>query len=236
MLAGDSVTAYAPKSLHASRVERYLDVNTDAKLVANGMMHFQKDQFAPEIAERTADNLKFLGVPSFGDITIDFSSHDPGLGSNLALSKHDKYGRNYGNGMHTDHDIDGHKLHKNIVFTTGTWWVGNKLGKAEGDMELIRRAFTEAYFIFPAYKIALDLRSHSFLMSLWRGGMDEHGTTRSNVDLRSGLTRWGCSCQTNWGMPTRIESETVDRRDNQGNLKPKPTRKGPAEMVGRRVK
>ncbi|KAG8722238.1 hypothetical protein FRC08_005238 [Ceratobasidium sp. 394] len=233
MQAEDSAAVYAPRSLHKSRIERYMKMNKDVKVVANGLMHFQKE-FAPKVAQRTADNLRSLGLPSFGDITIDFESHDPGLGSNLAFSKHDRQGRNYANGMHTDHDLDGNKLHPNLVYTTGCWWVGNEAGKAEGDQERIRRAFTKAYFVFPAYKIALDLTSHAFLMCLWRGGMDEHGTTTSTVDTSSGLTRWGCSCQTNWGMPTRMLAETEDRYDMYGKLKEKPTRKGPVEMVGKR--
>ncbi|KAG9121773.1 citrate synthase, partial [Ceratobasidium sp. 392] len=230
MTKEDSVTHYTPQMMHGSYLEAYRQVTADTKIMADALMFFQ-NQIASKVASYTSENLRRLGVPMFGECTIDFQAHKPGLGSNLSLSRHDKRGRNYGNGMHTDHDIDGTKLEPNSAYTTGCWWFANQDGKAEDDMEKIGNAFDPAYLIFPVYKNALDLNSHSFLMALWRGGMDEHGTTPSTVDLDSGLTRWGCSCQTNWGIPARVKSQTEDRFDKQGNLKAKPTPKGPEEMI-----
>ncbi|QRV95012.1 hypothetical protein RhiJN_23030 [Ceratobasidium sp. AG-Ba] len=240
MRAGDSVTAYAPRPglSHASEFDAYLDMNRSLKDAMDALIWAQETEFAPKVAEYTKNSLSFYGLPMAGSLDIDFKhleqSHKPALGSSLSISRHDPEGQNYANGMHTDRDIDGHRLYQNVAYTTGSWCFG-KDGKSVGDMELIKKSFTPAYLIFPKYRIALDLNSHSFLMGLWRGGLDAHGTTPSRVDLTSGLTRWGCSAQSNWGIPARLTSENRVRRNSDIGLCPLPTRQGPFEMVERRL-
>ncbi|KAG8721163.1 hypothetical protein FRC09_008342 [Ceratobasidium sp. 395] len=214
MVRKQGAILYAPPqniSRHGSVIVAWLGMNYKSVDMAEALMWFQRNQFAPAVAKRTSKNLQRLGLPSFGEVTVDFSKHEPALGSNLSLSRHDKRGCNFGNAMHTDKDIDSLKEIPGVVHTTGQWWFGNREGKAEGDMNKIKDAFSPAYFIFPGYKIAFNLNSHSYLMAIWQGGLDEHGTTTSTVDLKSGLTRWGCSCQANRNLPTRVKNQGVEK-------------------------
>jgi hypothetical protein len=117
---------------------------------------------------------------------------------------HDKSGRNFANSMHVDHDIDSIPQYYGKIFTFGQW-IHTKNGKLVEGPEL-RAAIPDGYFALPGYRVAFDLGGAAVIAAIWRGGMDLHGTTTSNVDLKSGITRWGMSIQTNRKLPRRMES------------------------------
>ncbi|KDN38121.1 hypothetical protein RSAG8_09717, partial [Rhizoctonia solani AG-8 WAC10335] len=133
------------------------------------------------------------------------SLHGPSLGSNMSVSMNDESGRNFANSMHVDHDIDSLPQYYGKIFTFGQW-IHTKNGKLVEGTEL-RAAIPDGYFALPGYRVAFDLGGAAVVTAIWRGGLDLHGTTTSEVDLGSGITRWGMSIQTNrTRVATRIES------------------------------
>lgn len=168
------------------------------------------------------ETLADTAVPLFGshdsDLTVGCSiatqiidsntsvkTHGPSLGSNMAVSKHDKKGRGFANGMHVDRDIDSLPRYHGKVFTFGQWLHLDKDGQLV-DREKIKEAIPDGYFILPGYRIAIDLGAAAVVTAIWRGGMDLHGTTTSTVNSDHGITRWGMSIQTNRNLPARLRS------------------------------
>ncbi|CAE6434916.1 unnamed protein product [Rhizoctonia solani] len=161
-------------------------------------------RLSPYAVTKNIRTLADTAVPLFGYHDSDISLHGPSLGSNMSVSMHDKSGRNFANSMHVDHDIDSLPQYYGKIFTFGQW-IHTKNGELIEGPEL-KKAIGDGYFALPGYRVAFDLGGAAVITAIWRGGLDLHGTTTSNVDLKSGVTRWGMSIQTNRKLPTRIES------------------------------
>ncbi|CUA74689.1 hypothetical protein RSOLAG22IIIB_05656 [Rhizoctonia solani] len=195
---------YSPQTQHDwHNPDRYIGYHEKQEPVSIGWIILH-ERLSPYAVMKNIKTLADTAVPLFGYHDSDISRHGPSLGSNMSISMHDETGRNFANSMHVDHDIDSLPQYYGKIFTFGQW-IHTKNGKLVEGPEL-REAIPDGYFALPGYRVAFDLGGAAVVTAIWRGGLDLHGTTTSQVDLKSGITRWGMSIQTNRKLPTRIES------------------------------
>lgn len=106
--------------------------------------------------------------------------------------------------MHIDRDIDSLEKYYSKAFTFGLWFHTNAQGKLiEGP--LVKSAAPDRLFFLPGYCVTFDLGAAAVTTAIWRGGMDLHGMTTSDVELDSGITQWGTSIQTNKRLPQQVQ-------------------------------
>ncbi|KAG9100158.1 hypothetical protein FRC06_004472 [Ceratobasidium sp. 370] len=203
--AGEKAGEYAPQSAHDKHnPDDYIRMHEEQEAVSIAWMIMQ-ERLSPRAVMTNVETLADTAVPLFGYHDSDISTHGPSLGSNMSVSMQDAQGRNFANSMHVDHDVDSLPQYYGKVFTFGQWLHTNDEGKlVEG--EELRAAIPDGYFVLPGYRVAFDLGGAAVVTAIWRGGMDLHGTTTSTVDMKSGITRWGMSIQTNKRMPKRMRS------------------------------
>ncbi|KAG8750686.1 hypothetical protein FRC11_010174 [Ceratobasidium sp. 423] len=195
-------TAQSEKDKH--NPSHYMDLY-DCQEPVNAAWMILQEGLSPRAVMTTVDTLADTAVPMFGSHSSDIATHGPSLGSNMAVSQHDKEGCGFANAMHVDRDMDSLPQYYGKVFTFGQWLHIDNTGRlVEG--EKIKAAIPDGLFVIPGYKVAFDLGAAGLIKAIWRGGMDMHGTTTSKVDVNHGITRWGMSIQTNRGLNQRMRS------------------------------
>ncbi|KAG8781053.1 hypothetical protein FRC12_022284 [Ceratobasidium sp. 428] len=184
--------------------EGYIDMHQDQERVAVSWM-VMGERISPRAVYSNVDTLADTILPMFGSHDSDVAIHGPSLGANMSVSMMDEDGENFANSMHVDSDIDALPQFYGKIFTFGQWiHVNDKQELVEGDE--LREAIPDGYFILPGYRVGFDLGGAAVVTAIWRGGLDLHGTTTSTVNLKSGITRWGMSIQTNKKLPKRMRT------------------------------
>ncbi|KAG8724017.1 hypothetical protein FRC09_000760 [Ceratobasidium sp. 395] len=184
--------------------EGYIDMHQDQERVAVSWM-VMGERISPRAVYSNVDTLADTILPMFGSHDSDVAIHGPSLGANMSVSMMDEDGENFANSMHVDSDIDALPQFYGKIFTFGQWiHVNDKQELVEGDE--LREAIPDGYFILPGYRVGFNLGGAAVVTAIWRGGLDLHGTTTSTVNLKSGITRWGMSIQTNKKLPKRMRT------------------------------
>ncbi|KAG9103184.1 hypothetical protein FRC06_011841 [Ceratobasidium sp. 370] len=179
---GESAGEYAPQSQRDKHdPEGYIDLH-DKQDAINVAWIVMQEGLSPRAVATNIETLADAAVPLFG-------SHD----SDIAPR------------MHTDRDLESSSKYYGKMFTFGQW-IHMDDKRQLVDRDEIKKAIPDGFFILPGYRVAFDIGAAAVVRAIWRGGLDLHGTTTSEVDVRQGVTRWGMSIQTNKNMPKRLKS------------------------------
>ncbi|KAG8714814.1 hypothetical protein FRC08_011403 [Ceratobasidium sp. 394] len=202
---GECVGEYTPQSQRDKHdPEGYIDLYDRQEAISVAWMVLQ-DRLSPRAVLTNLDTLADAMVPLFGSHDSDIAAHGPSLGSNMAISMHDDDGHNFANSMHVDRDLESSPQFYGKMFTFGQW-IHTDEERRLVDGDAIKKAIPDGFFVLPGYRVAFDIGAAAVVTAIWRGGMDLHGTTTSEVNPEHGVTRWGMSIQTNRNLPKRLRS------------------------------
>ncbi|CAE7110478.1 unnamed protein product [Rhizoctonia solani] len=204
---GELVGEYPPQS-EADKLDptHYIDLYESQKVV-NAAWIIMQGKLSPYAIGTTIGTWADTALPMFGSHSNAITSHEPSLGSNMAVSQHDENGDGFADQIHTDQHMDSLPQYHGKLFSFGQWLHVNRNGRlVEGD--IIKAAIPDGLFVIPGYKVAFDLGAAGLVRAIWRGGMDAYGTTTSKVNLEHGITRWGMSIQTDRELNQRMRSGT----------------------------